>query len=112
MIRIIKLPLGAMIPEKYLWIQKILFPIQFFALHNTPIRYDYCKDTIIIDGVEYSRHVFYNSNIFKTAPCMLDYLIESYKSGGVFDEAEMRAVIEAATGQSIDEITAATGREG
>ncbi|MFA5423972.1 MAG: hypothetical protein WC374_08960 [Phycisphaerae bacterium] len=46
-----------------------------------------------------------DARLIAAAPDMLNYLIDVYKSGGVFDEAEMRAVIERATGQRIGDET-------
>jgi hypothetical protein len=56
--KILKVPEGERIPDKYLWIPKILFPIQFMAIKGAPIRYDWAYDRFEIYGIQYSGALF------------------------------------------------------
>jgi hypothetical protein len=56
--KILKVPEDEIIPEKYLWIPKLLFPIQYAALNGAPIRYDWAHDRFTIYGIQYSGALF------------------------------------------------------
>ena len=56
--KILKVPENEMIPDKYLWIPKLLFPIQVAALKGTPIQYDWVYDRFTIYGIQYSGALF------------------------------------------------------
>ena len=56
--KVLKVPDSEMLPEKYDWIPKILFPIEYRAIHNSPIRYDWATRIFYIFGMRYTQEIF------------------------------------------------------
>jgi len=56
--KILKVPENEYVPDKYMWIPKVLFPIQYIALKGAPIRYDWAHDRFEIYGIQYSGALF------------------------------------------------------
>lgn len=46
---------GSVLPKPLFCLKVILFPIEYFLSTNKILRYDFCRDTFHIDGIEISR---------------------------------------------------------
>jgi hypothetical protein len=86
--RKLKHEIGSILPWYLLVSKSVLFPISWFCWiagieKITGVKYDFVQDVLIIDGIKYSRDIFYDWSI-KGIPDNKLFRIAKRKNGTIY----------------------------